>query len=93
MARQSCLVEIAWKVDEGTASIAALICFFFFFSCHLSNVLFSRVLILSCFVLSFLDFKFVYVLLKICLIVLYMIYCAIGLFRLVLFRGLPNKHV
>ena len=42
-----------------------------YFSCDLYNVLFERVLFLSCFVLSCLDFSFSYVFLKMCLIVLY----------------------
>ena len=50
---------------------ALLLLFVLIFSCHLCNMLFRRVLISSCFVLSFLNFKFVYVLLKMGLIVLY----------------------
>ena len=50
---------------------ALLRLFTFFFPCHLCNVLFRRVLCLLCVVLLCLNAPFVYVLLKMCLIVLY----------------------
>ena len=60
---------------------ALLRLFAFFFTCHLCNVLFWCALCLLCVVLLCLNSPFVYVLLKMCLIVLYinefLCYCVI----------------
>ena len=90
MARQSCLVE---NLMESQRRCSKHCCIYLrHFSCHLCNVLFWRVLVLWFVILSCLNFPFVYVLLKMCLIVFYIkIYYVIVLFWLVLFRRLTKQ--